>query len=133
MTLVIDASVALKWVMDEDGSEEAQLLLGGEPLVAPDLMLLECANVLALRVRRTLLTPDQAAAKLDALLAAPVREVPSRPHLLRAQALAMELGQSAYDSLYLAVALAEGAVFVTADGRFTMAAKARYGHSVRTL
>jgi predicted nucleic acid-binding protein len=36
--------------------------------------------------------------------------------------VAMELRQTAYDSLYLALALAEGAVLVTADGRFARAA-----------
>ena len=46
MTAVIDTSVALKWVIDEDGSEAARELLLGEALAASDLIIVECANVL---------------------------------------------------------------------------------------
>ncbi len=39
MTLVVDASVALKWFVAEDGSTRAAALLAGpELLVAPDLI-----------------------------------------------------------------------------------------------
>ena len=133
MTVVIDASVALKWVMEEEGSLDARALLKSEILAAPELMLVECANVLAMRVRRGLLTPEHAAVRLDALLGCPVREVPSRGHLARAQALAGELGQTVYDSLYLAVALAEGATFITADARFFQAAAVGYAPFLRLL
>lgn len=46
MALVPDASVALKWFLEEDASDRAQALLD-EPLVAPDFLRLECSNVLA--------------------------------------------------------------------------------------
>jgi len=36
MTIIVDASAALKWVIEEDGSEAAGALLLGEPLAAPD-------------------------------------------------------------------------------------------------
>jgi predicted nucleic acid-binding protein len=49
---VVDASVALKWVIDEDGSEAAGALLLEEPLAAPDLLMVECANVLWTRGAR---------------------------------------------------------------------------------
>ena len=52
MTVVIDASVALKWVIEEDGSEAARGLLLSEVLAAPDLMIVECANVLWAKERR---------------------------------------------------------------------------------
>src|SRR6516165_8263674 len=58
MTIIIDASVALKWVIEEDGSEEAGALLRGEPLAAPDLLVVECANVLWAKARRRSLTRD---------------------------------------------------------------------------
>ena len=44
--VVIDVSVALKWVIEEDGSEAARALLLEGPLVAPDLLIVECAKVL---------------------------------------------------------------------------------------
>ena len=52
MTVVVDASVALKWVIQEDGSEAAEALLRQEPLLAPDLLIVECANVLWVKTRR---------------------------------------------------------------------------------
>jgi predicted nucleic acid-binding protein len=39
-------------VIEEDGSEAANALLLEEPLVAPDLLLVECANVLWTKARR---------------------------------------------------------------------------------
>ena len=52
MTVIVDASVALKWVIEEDGSEAAGALLLEEPLAAPDLLIVECANVLWAKARR---------------------------------------------------------------------------------
>ena len=43
--LVIDASVAVKWVVPELVSERAERLLD-HGLVAPDLLFAECANLL---------------------------------------------------------------------------------------
>ena len=41
---VIDASVAAKWLLPEDGSDQASALLGDELLV-PDLLFAELANI----------------------------------------------------------------------------------------
>jgi predicted nucleic acid-binding protein len=49
--LVIDASIAIKWVIEEEGTKEA-LALRNQALVAPDLLIAECANVLWKKVRR---------------------------------------------------------------------------------
>ena len=43
--LVIDASVAIKWVIEEAGTKEA-LALRRQALAAPDLLVAECANIL---------------------------------------------------------------------------------------
>jgi len=42
---VIDASVAIKWVVSEPGTQEA-LALRQHRLIAPDLLIAECANIL---------------------------------------------------------------------------------------
>jgi hypothetical protein len=52
VSIVVDASVALKWVIEEDGSRAARELLLGELLAAPNLVIVECANVLWVKARR---------------------------------------------------------------------------------
>ena len=45
-TIVIDASIAMKWVVEEDGTSEALMLRRRARLIAPELLLAECANIL---------------------------------------------------------------------------------------
>jgi predicted nucleic acid-binding protein len=59
-TLVVDASVAVKWVVEEPRTEEALLLRATSRLLAPDLLVAECANILWKKVQRQELTPQEA-------------------------------------------------------------------------
>ncbi len=134
MSVVIDASVALKWVLDEPGREAADALLD-EELVAPALWLLEAANALWRRVRRGELTAEEARERLIELLNAPVTTTAIEDDLLAAADLAATLGHPVYDCLYLARAIREDSHVVTADARFheAVAQSPRLKASVRLL
>jgi predicted nucleic acid-binding protein len=135
MAIVVDASIALKWVIDEDGSLAARQLIQDEELVAPDPIFIECANALWAKVRRKQIDRADAMAAFAAIEAAPITSISGRVHAASAQAIAFELEQTAYDSLYLAIALAERARLVTADEVFCGAAQAHpvYRDSIRLL
>ncbi len=133
MSIVVDASVAVKWVLSETGSEAADALLD-QDLMAPVLWLAETANVLWRKARIGEITAEQASARLSELLKAPVASLPIEPHLEPALKLALEIGHPVYDCIYLALALHHQTNVVTADRRFASAAStpARAG-SVRLL
>lgn len=124
MTLVVDASVGLKWALEEADSPLAeQLARSDADLLMPDFWLNEACNVLWLQVRRKLFTPDEARQAL-ALLRAQVAPTPTAE--LGLHDIALEIGlavnHSTYDTLYVAFALAVGAEkVVVADGPFVTA------------
>jgi predicted nucleic acid-binding protein len=114
---VVDASVAVKWVIAEEHSALAEGLMDRQ-MIAPTLLLIECGNALLRRARMGDLPVDTVAGKVAALRTAPIRLVPAEPHLETAITLATHLRHSLYDCIYLALALGEGIQLVTADQRF---------------
>jgi predicted nucleic acid-binding protein len=115
--IIVDASVAVKWVVEEADSAVAKSLQGHR-LLAPDLLHIECANVLWKKVLRGELPPADVQRRLRTLLKAPV-ELRRRDQLLAAAlALAVELRHPVYDCLYLALAEEAGGQLVSADRRF---------------
>jgi predicted nucleic acid-binding protein len=115
-TLVIDASIAIKWVVEEDGTPDALRLRQRAKLIAPELLAAECANILWKKVQRHELSRDEAFLAARLLQAANI-EFPPTHHLLEAATrIAVELDHPAYDCLYIALAAEQDCRFVTADG-----------------
>ena len=115
--IVIDASVAVKWVVEEDGTTEALALLDGGSLSAPDLLIPECANILWKKVRRSELQTDEAIMAARLLQRSDVEIVPTRGLMEEALKLSIDLDHAAYDCIYLSLALEKDWRFVTADER----------------
>ena len=114
--VVVDASVAVKWFLPEVDSDLAlQLLSGAFSLAAPDFLYIEFANVLWKRLRGGDISQEDADELLVSLCTLPVGVHPSLPLFLRAFEMACATGRTVYDSLYLALAVRDDAVLVTAD------------------
>ncbi|MPY74586.1 MAG: PIN domain-containing protein [Alphaproteobacteria bacterium] len=117
-TLVMDASIAIKWVVEEEGTPEALTLRQRAKLIAPDLLVAECANVLWKKVQRDELLKEEAFLAARLLQGADIELLPTRSLLEEAARIAIALDHSAYDCLYLALAVANDCSFVTSDERF---------------
>ena len=121
MTLVVDASVALKWVLPERDSNLAQALAeGDEELLIPDFWLNEACNICWLQVRKGKWTADESREAL-ALLRGQVPPTPTGDLDLHDVALdiGLAIDHSTYDTLYVAFTIAVGARgLVAADSAF---------------
>ena len=114
--MIVDASVAIKWLVAEEDSNIAHGLIGSGPLAAPDLIACEIANAVWKKwARKELLAVPQ---RLPLVLQLFDEVLPVTPYAFRAAELAIELNHPAYDCFYLAMAEARGDVVVTADARF---------------
>lgn len=116
-TIVIDASIAVKWVVAEEETEAALGLRSGFRFLAPELLIAECANILWKKVQRGELHSDEAMLAGRLLERSGISFVPMRGLLEQATELAISLSHPAYDCVYLAVARQKQARFVTADRR----------------
>jgi predicted nucleic acid-binding protein len=113
---VIDATIAVKWVVPEPGQERA-LALRRLDLAAPELLVPECANMIWKKHRRGELSDEEARTALSVLGQATVRLFPMFTDLRAATELAIALGHPAYDCFYLALAERTRRILVTADKR----------------
>jgi predicted nucleic acid-binding protein len=118
MMLIVDASVAMKWVCEEEGSDRAADLLVGWKPAAPSIWIVETANALWRKTRTNELTADEATERLAALRSAPVRSMPVDDLIEPALKIAASLSHPIYDCLYLAAAIRSNVYVVTADRRF---------------
>jgi predicted nucleic acid-binding protein len=116
-TFVIDASIAIKWLIEEEGTAESLALRRAAKLIAPDLLIAECANVLWKKVRRKELSADEAILAARLLQAAEIELLPTRSLVEAATRISIQLDHPAYDCIYVALAIENNCQFVTADER----------------
>src|SRR5438045_1297828 len=102
---VVDASVAVKWVLEEDRTDLALALREApQSLIAPDLLHAETANAIWKKVQRKELTATAAREIHSTILRAPVVTIPSGFLVSLALDIAMRTGRSVYDCLYVSLA-----------------------------
>jgi predicted nucleic acid-binding protein len=121
-TLVVDCSVAAKWVLQESGRIEALHLLdeqesGKTLLLAPDLLLTEFAGLIAKRTRRNQMPVAQAHQAFRLMEESELRLFDTRPLLGRALDLVLKNQMSFWDCVYLALAIQQECPMITADRR----------------
>jgi predicted nucleic acid-binding protein len=122
--LIVDASVAIKWLIEEpDSSAADQLLDAAHDFLAPELIIAEVISA-AWKQRRLGSIDD---AQFDDIVIriadGPIDYRPLRPLASRAAALARDLDHPIYDCLYLALAEVEDTTMVTADRRLIAAVR----------
>jgi predicted nucleic acid-binding protein len=133
--LVVDASVAAKWILAESGSEAAWELLDNDELTlhAPELCIAELTNTLWKRVRRGELKPFEAIEASGLLRDLPMEEHAHKPIVLSALAIALQQNITVYDALYVALALSLETTVITADRRLMEAGAGAGDWPVRLL
>jgi predicted nucleic acid-binding protein len=119
VSLVIDASVAVKWfIADEPNAAQAfAIVQDGPMLIAPDILIAEVCNAAWRSARLGRITQDQVseiAVALPRFFDALIGAADLAP---RAVVIAGQLDHPVYDCLYLALAEAQEVDLVTADMR----------------
>jgi len=130
-SLVLDASVAAKWVLPEEPlAERAVSLLERYAedemrFVVPDLFWAEFGNVLWKAARQERISTDSAVVAIEGMRARAFPTVSSFHLLPEAFQIANSFGRSVYDGIYVALAIEVNSEFVTADERLANALAAR--------
>ena len=133
--LIVDASVAFKWFVAEEGQEAALALLEWpRRMIAPELLLAEVANIAWKARQQGRITPEQARDLLGRL-EEPFDEIVSmRPLFGLAHELGAALRHPVYDLINVALAEDRDGILVTADRRMKrLLSGTRWVDRVRTL
>ncbi len=132
MTLILDASMALAWLLYRKDSSEAALARQGLDVVrdsgalVPALWYPEVANALLLAERQRVITAQGSATFLAGLSMWEIAQDPVPPALTQAQAILLGrmYNLTAYDATYLELAMRRDAVLATFDRKLADAARA---------
>jgi predicted nucleic acid-binding protein len=112
--VILDSSIALKWLVPEEDSESAVALLGEPDLLVPTFFHAEVANALWKKARRGEIALQEIVPHF-AQLPELVTTLDEGTLMPRAFAIAAELDHPVYDCIYLALAEAKDDVLLTAD------------------
>jgi len=125
--IVIDASVAMAWCIEDAAAPLAEAALdqlANDEAIVPVLWQLEVANVLLAAERRGRLTEAQATRFVDLLGQLPIHVDPGRTDIGSVTAAGRLHGLTAYDTAYLLLAQRTGFAIATLDGDLATAARA---------
>jgi predicted nucleic acid-binding protein len=123
MTIVVDASVAAQWVLEEASTPRANALRLESGLIAPSLIAAEIGSALWKAVRRGVIASADALAAIEVALLPFEALIAIEELRIRALALAVELQHPIYDCFYIALAEREQAPLITADEAMIAAAR----------
>jgi len=128
--LVIDASVTLLWIFEDEHSAYAEDVLKAleeHCALAPHLWTLEVTNALLTAVRRKRLKAEELPILTQTLSALPIYTIPiDRDAVFQTlPILAQEFALTIYDASYLYLAEIYDLPLATADGKLKSAAEAR--------
>ncbi len=119
MTLVVDASVAVKFLVREHDTDQARkLITSPEVLIAPDWLLIDAANTFWKKVKRSELLAIHAERHMDDLPLFFGKLFSSAELAEESLKLALRLKHPVYGCVYLALAVREKTRLVTADESF---------------
>ena len=129
MRLVVDASVAVKWLVPVEKSDLAnQLLDDRHELFAPYLMTYEVGNALWRKAQRGMISREQAVALVASLADVSITWIDDVQLPVEAVRLGLSLNHPIYDFVYVLLAQRLGVPLVTADTRFQRAIAASEYH-----
>ena len=119
---VIDTSALIKFVIAGEYTDLVRQIVSLHEapeiqLIAPDFLLVECANVLWKDALRTRVPVENVIAALNNLRGINIRFVPQEDLLEEALRIALNIEITVYDALYCALARRENAEIITEDRR----------------
>lgn len=123
---VVDANVVVKLFVDEEFSDKAKRLFRTGHLLAyvPDLLYIECTNILWKYMRRLNLPLHTARQHLYGLRRLRLQKVSLSPFLEPVIQLAIQYELSAYDAAYATLAQSLAIPLITADEKLARKLKA---------
>jgi predicted nucleic acid-binding protein len=116
--IVVDASVAVKWIAPEEYSEAALALAGRSDLIAPSLLIVEVANAVRRKVRDGELTSEQGHIGLLRVNQRVNLSPPTIDIVSRAFEMALAMNHPIYDCIHLSLAESTSSTFATFDDKF---------------